>query len=282
MKGQTPLADSSDEELVRSARDGSEPAASCLLERYKNFVRSKARMYYLVGADQEDIIQEGMIGLYSAILNYREERHNSFRAFADMCVTRKMISAIKAANRQKNIPLNTYVSLYRPIYEEEGERTLLDVLPGDVSVNPEERLISREHLVRMADAYDERLTSLERDALREYLSGFTYEDIARRLGSHTKAVDNALQRIKKKTEQMLREQAELSMTPEERENAKQERKWKEIRVETERLRFVKENMYRYKKQGLCRERERFLKENQMKNPAQEDAASPEKTPSCEL
>ena len=95
-------------------------------------------------------------------------------------------------------------------------------------------------------------------------------------------MDNALQRIKKKTEQMLREQAELSMTPEERENAKQERKWKEIRVETERLRFVKENMYRYKKQGLCRERERFLKENQMKNPAQEDAASPEKTPSCEL
>ena len=281
MKGQTPLADSSDEELVRAARDGSAPAADCLLERYKNFVKSKARMYYLVGADQEDIIQEGMIGLYNAIQNYREERHNSFRAFADMCVTRKMISAIKAANRQKNIPLNTYVSLYRPIYEEEGERTLLDVLPGDVSVNPEERLINREHLVRMADAYDERLTPLERDVLREYLSGFTYEDIARRLRSHTKAVDNALQRIKKKTEQMLREQAELSMTPEERENAKREGRWKEIRVETERLRFVKENLLRFQKLGLRKERARFLVENQMKKTTGMGVPSP-KMPGCEV
>ena len=133
-----------DEDLVRLAQQQDGAAMECLLNRYKNFVRTKARSYFLIGADHEDIVQEGMIGLYKAIRDYREEKLKSFRAFAELCITRQIITAIKTATRQKHIPLNNYVSLNRPIYEEDSDRTLLDVITEDAPTNPEEMLIRSE------------------------------------------------------------------------------------------------------------------------------------------
>ena len=128
-----------DEEIVRLAQqDGDGAALEYLLNKYKNFVRTKARSYFLIGADHEDIVQEGMIGLYKAIRDYREDRLSSFRAFAELCITRQIITAIKTATRQKHIPLNSYISLNRPIYEEDSDRTLLDVITEDAPSNPEE------------------------------------------------------------------------------------------------------------------------------------------------
>ena len=135
-----------DEQVVRLAQDADGAALEYLLHKYKNFVRTKARSYFLIGADHEDIVQEGMIGLYKAIRDYKEEKLSSFRAFAELCVTRQIITAIKTATRQKHIPLNSYVSLNKPIYDEESDRTLLDVITEDAPTNPEEMLINREDL----------------------------------------------------------------------------------------------------------------------------------------
>ena len=133
-----------DEQIVQLAQAGEEPALVYLLNKYKNFVRSKARSYFLIGADHEDIVQEGMIGLFKAIRDYREDRLSSFRAFAELCITRQIITAIKTATRQKHIPLNSYVSLNKPIYDEESDRTLLDVITEGYLANPEDVLINRE------------------------------------------------------------------------------------------------------------------------------------------
>ena len=133
-----------DEELVRLAQEGDNDALEYLLNKYKNFVRSKARSYFLIGADHEDIVQEGMIGLYKAIRDYRTDKQASFRAFAELCITRQIITAIKTATRQKHIPLNSYVSLNKPIYDEESDRTLLDVITEDNFSNPESMIISKE------------------------------------------------------------------------------------------------------------------------------------------
>ena len=135
-----------DEQIVRLAQDADGAALEYLLNKYKNFVRTKARSYFLIGADHEDIVQEGMIGLYKAIRDYRAEKLSSFRAFAELCVTRQIITAIKTATRQKHIPLNSYISLNRPIYEEDSDRTLLDVITEEGISNPEEMIIDREDL----------------------------------------------------------------------------------------------------------------------------------------
>ena len=134
----------SDEEIVQLARDTNDEALEHLINKYKNFVRAKARSYFLIGADREDIIQEGMIGLYKAIRDFRPDKLASFRAFAELCITRQIITAIKTATRQKHIPLNSYVSLNKPIYDEESDRTLLDVISGSKVTDPEELVISRE------------------------------------------------------------------------------------------------------------------------------------------
>ncbi|HAI51672.1 MAG TPA: RNA polymerase sporulation sigma factor SigH, partial [Firmicutes bacterium] len=134
----------SDEEIVQLARDTDDEALEHLINKYKNFVRAKARSYFLIGADREDIIQEGMIGLYKAIRDFRPDKLASFRAFAELCITRQIITAIKTATRQKHIPLNSYVSLNKPIYDEESDRTLLDVISGSKVTDPEELVISRE------------------------------------------------------------------------------------------------------------------------------------------
>lgn len=192
-----------DEVIVDEAREGSEVALEYLINKYKNFVRAKARSYFLIGADREDIIQEGMIGLYKAIRDFRSDKLSSFRAFAELCITRQIITAIKTATRQKHIPLNSYVSLNKPIYDEDSDRTLLDVLSGTKITDPEELIISREEFCDIEEKMGEILSDLEWKVLMSYLEGKSYQEIAVDLNRHVKSIDNALQRVKRKLERYL-------------------------------------------------------------------------------
>jgi len=192
-----------DEEVVELARSGNEVALEYLINKYKNFVRAKARSYFLIGADREDIIQEGMIGLYKAIRDFRVEKLTSFRAFAELCITRQIITAIKTATRQKHIPLNSYVSLNKPIYDEESDRTLLDILSGTKVSDPEELVISQEEFNAIEKKMGEFLSDLEWQVLTFYLEGKSYQEIADQLDRHVKSIDNALQRVKRKLERYL-------------------------------------------------------------------------------
>ena len=195
-----------DEEVVALAQpDGEDAALEYLLNKYKNFVRAKARSYFLIGADHEDIVQEGMIGLYKAIRDYREDRLSSFRAFAELCVTRQIITAIKTATRQKHIPLNSYVSLNRPIFEEDSDRTLLDVITEETPSNPEEMLIDREDLSVIEGRIGSLLSDLEKQVLVRYVEGKSYVEISEEMNRHVKSIDNALQRIKRKLQKYLDE-----------------------------------------------------------------------------
>ena len=192
-----------DEDVVEDARNGDAQAQEYLIKKYKNFVRAKARSYFLIGADREDIIQEGMIGLFKAIRDFRSDKLSSFRAFAELCITRQIITAIKTATRQKHIPLNSYVSLNKPIYDEESDRTLLDVLSGVKISDPEELIISREELGHIESKIGEILSDLEWKVLMSYLQGKSYQEIAEDLDRHVKSIDNALQRVKRKLERYL-------------------------------------------------------------------------------
>lgn len=192
-----------DEEVVEFAREGDDAALEYLINKYKNFVRAKARSYFLIGADREDIIQEGMIGLYKAIRDFRMDKLSSFRAFAELCITRQIITAIKTATRQKHIPLNSYVSLNKPIYDEDSDRTLLDVISGSKITDPEELIISREEFDDIEEKMGEILSSLEWKVLMSYLEGKSYQEIAEDLKRHVKSIDNALQRVKRKLERYL-------------------------------------------------------------------------------
>lgn len=194
-----------DEVIVKGAKDGDTDALEYLIRKYKNFVRAKARSYFLIGADREDIIQEGMIGLYKAIRDYRSDKLASFRVFAELCITRQIITAIKTATRQKHIPLNSYVSLNKPIYDEESDRTLLDVISGHKITDPEELVISREELIHIEETIGEILSRLEWNVLTLYLQGRSYQEIAYDLDRHVKSIDNALQRVKRKLEKYLEE-----------------------------------------------------------------------------
>lgn len=192
-----------DEEIVQQAKEGNCKAAEYLINKYKNFVRAKARSYFLIGADREDIVQEGMIGLYKAIRDFRQDKLSSFRAFAELCITRQIITAIKTATRQKHIPLNSYVSLNKPLYDEESDRTLLDILSGSRVTDPEELIISREEFVNIENKIGEILSDLEWEVLMSYLQGKSYQEIACDLDRHVKSIDNALQRVKRKLERYL-------------------------------------------------------------------------------
>ncbi len=192
-----------DEEVVEYAREGDDVALEYLINKYKNFVRAKARSYFLIGADREDIIQEGMIGLYKAIRDFRMDKLSSFRAFAELCITRQIITAIKTATRQKHIPLNSYISLNKPIYDEDSDRTLLDVISGSKISDPEELIISREEFDDIEEKMSEILSSLEWKVLMSYLEGKSYQEIAEDLKRHVKSIDNALQRVKRKLERYL-------------------------------------------------------------------------------
>ncbi|MGI6150972.1 MAG: RNA polymerase sporulation sigma factor SigH [Christensenellales bacterium] len=197
------LNDILDEELIPIAREGEDKAIDELFKRYKNFVRAKARSYFLIGADREDIIQEGMIGLYKAIRDYREDKQSSFRAFAELCITRQMITAIKSATRQKHIPLNSYISLNKPVYDDGSDRTLIDMLSCSKSTNPEDLLIGREDYEAVESCIGEGLSKFEKQVLLLYLSGKSYQQIGAELNRQTKAVDNALQRVKRKLEKYM-------------------------------------------------------------------------------
>ena len=194
-----------DEDIVELAQEADGAALEYLLNKYKNFVRTKARSYYLIGADHEDIVQEGMIGLYKAIRDYRRDKLKSFRAFAELCITRQIITAIKTATRQKHIPLNNYVSLNRPIYDEDSDRTLLDVITEETPTNPEEMLIDREDLSVIEGRIGEMLSDLEKEVLVRYMEGKSYVEISEEMGRHVKSIDNALQRIKRKLLKYLKE-----------------------------------------------------------------------------
>ncbi len=192
-----------DEEIAMEAKNGNKRAQEYLINKYQNFVKSKSKSYFLIGADKEDIYQEGMIGLYKAIRDFRPDKLASFKAFAELCVTRQIITAIKTATRQKHIPLNTYVSLNKPIYEEESDRTLLDVLAGLKVTDPEELVISNEEMKHIEKEIGQVLSDLEMEVLMSYLDGKSYQEIACDLDRHAKSIDNALQRVKRKLEKCL-------------------------------------------------------------------------------
>ena len=180
------FADMPDEDIVGLANtENNVLAQEYLLHKYRNFVRGKARSYFLIGAEREDIIQEGMIGLYKAIRDFRQDKQTSFRSFAELCVTRQIITAIKTATRQKHIPLNSYVSLNKPIYEQDSDRTLLDVISSRTKVKNKMNMI---------------LSDLEWEVFMNYLDGKSYQETARELHRHIKSIDNALQRVKRKVE----------------------------------------------------------------------------------
>ena len=198
------FAKMTDEEIVLDAQEHDNVLAQeYLLHKYRNFVRAKARSYFLIGAEREDIIQEGMIGLYKAIRDFRSDKQASFRAFAELCVTRQIITAIKTATRQKHIPLNSYVSLNKPIYEEDSDRTLLDIISGVKVANPEDMVISREEFSDIENKMNDILSDLEWQVLMSYLDGKSYQEIAAELGRHIKSIDNALQRVKRKLEKYI-------------------------------------------------------------------------------
>lgn len=192
-----------DEQIVLLVHCGDSEALDYLIHKYRNFVRAKAKSYFLIGADKEDIIQEGMIGLYKAIRDFKEDKLSSFKAFAELCITRQIITAIKTATRQKHIPLNSYISLDKPIFDEESDRTLMDVISGAKLLNPEELIISREEINRIEDKMSEILSDLEQKVLSRYLDGQSYQEISEELNRSIKSIDNGLQRVKRKLERYL-------------------------------------------------------------------------------
>ena len=199
-------AELGDDALVARYRLGEVEALDALLERYRRFVRSKARGYFLVGADFDDIEQEGMIGLYKAVRDFRDDRQASFRAFAELCITRQIITAIKTATRQKHQPLNQYVSISGVRGgEDAGERSVEQLLDDHNVADPAEEVVSGERMDAMRASMAEMLSGLEVDVLRLYVEGRSYQEIGDQLGRHVKSIDNALQRIKRKLELHLAE-----------------------------------------------------------------------------
>lgn len=192
-----------DETIVGQVHLGNSDALDFLISKYRLFVKAKARSYFLIGADKEDIIQEGMIGLYKAIRDFKEDKLASFRAFAELCITRQIITAIKTATRQKHIPLNSYISLDKPIYDEESERTLMDIITSPISDDPEHLMINREDYSHLEKKMNEVLSELEQQVLIRYLEGQSYNEISEELNRHVKSIDNALQRVKRKLERHI-------------------------------------------------------------------------------
>ena len=192
----------SDEELISRLREGHEDIRDYLMEKHKNLVRKKARALYLIGGDNDDLIQEGMIGLYKAIRDFDPERGASFHTFADLCISRQLYTAVQASQRQKHQPLNSYVSLSDSDNEEQTSSRASYAANDVRNRNPEELFIARENLEDMEDLIEKKLSRSEREVLRYYLSGMNYSQIADTLGKSSKATDNALQRIKKKIKQI--------------------------------------------------------------------------------
>ena len=200
-----------DIELVSRVRAGDDRCIEILLGRYRNFARSKARSYFLAGSDKEDVVQEGMIGLFKAIRDYEEDTGTPFRAFAELCISRQILTAIKTANRQKHQPLNSSVSLDAPAYgDDQSDRSVGDNIVAARTTDPVELVISAQEIEAIRDTMKESLTDLEGDVLRLYMDGKSYEEIAGVLGNHVKSIDNALQRIKRKLQRHIEQRNELT------------------------------------------------------------------------
>jgi RNA polymerase sporulation-specific sigma factor len=201
-----PLTDLSDDELAARFQGGDDLAVQVLLDRYRRFARAKARGYFLVGADSDDIEQEGLIGLYKAARDFRPDRQASFRAFAELCITRQVITAVKTATRQKHQPLNQYVSISGVRGSDDpGERSVEDLLDDHYIADPADTVVSNERMDLMRQSMADMLSGLEVDVLRLYVEGKSYQEIGAHLGRHVKSIDNALQRIKRKLEGHLAE-----------------------------------------------------------------------------
>ena len=192
-----------EEEVVIESKNGSVRAQEYVISKYESFVKAKSKSYFLIGADKEDIYQEGMIGLYKAIRDFNYEKSTTFKAFAELCITRQIITAIKTATRQKHIPLNTYISLNKPVSEDDSERTLLDIISSMKITDPEELIISKEKKKYIEGEISKVLSDLEKEVLQSYLDGKSYQEIACDLDRHAKSIDNALQRVKRKLEKCL-------------------------------------------------------------------------------
>lgn len=190
--------DLADEQVAELSAEGDKDAAEYLLAKYKNLVRARAKQYFMAGADRDDIMQEGMIGLFKAIRDFDPTKQASFRGFAEICIRRQIITAVKTASRRKHTPLNSYISLSMPVYEDESERTLVDMLAERESVDPEEMFLRREKAEAMEAEINQKLSGLEQTVLSLYLGGMNYQEIAVELGRTPKSIDNALQRIKRK------------------------------------------------------------------------------------
>lgn len=195
--------DMPDEEIVLRVKNGDKDAMEFLIQKYKSLVKFKARAYFLVGADREDVVQEGMIGLYKSIRDYQPGKAMAFKTFAELCITRQMITAVKNATRQKHIPLNSYISLNRKVYDDDSDRTYIDMVSDDVVSNPELFLIKKEEVSGIENKMGEILSSFEWEVLSLYLNGRSYVEIAKQVKRPIKSIDNALQRVKKKAEKYV-------------------------------------------------------------------------------
>lgn len=197
-----PYDDMKDEELIVRLRDGESAITDFIMNKYKNLVRSKAKAMYILGADNEDLIQEGMIGLFKAIRDYDIGRDASFFTFADLCISRQMYTAVQASRRQKHAPLNSYISLYSNVAERENgnseDATLLNALASEAELNPEELLIDKENVINLEQTIEKELSTFEKEVLDLYITGMSYSQIAKVLGKDEKSTDNALQRLKGK------------------------------------------------------------------------------------
>ena len=189
-----------DEEIVLLGRRGDKNATEFLINKYKSLVKAKARTYFLIGADREDVVQEGMIGLYKATRDYRHDKSMAFKTFAELCITRQMITAVKNATRQKHIPLNTYISLNRKVYDDDSDKSYIDMISYQIVLDPEQLLITKEEASGIENKMGEILSSFEWEVLSLYLNGKSYTEIAKELNKPVKSIDNALQRVKKKVE----------------------------------------------------------------------------------
>lgn len=188
----------SDEDLISYIKSGDKYALDYLLEKYKELVNMKVSRYYIVGAEKEDIIQEGMIGLYKAIKSFEIDKQASFKSFANMCIERQLITAIKSSNRQKHIPLNSYLSLNTAAYENEEDTELIDIFDSNTTEDPLDTITKKEYYKTVEDTIDKSLSKFEKQVLEKYIQGESYVDIANKLDAPVKSIDNAIQRIRKK------------------------------------------------------------------------------------
>ncbi|MBR6504974.1 MAG: RNA polymerase sporulation sigma factor SigH [Clostridia bacterium] len=187
-----------DEDLIKEVKSGDNHALNYLIEKYKEIVNMKVSKYFMIGAEKEDIIQEGLIGLYKAIKDFNNEKQNSFKTFANLCIERQLITAIKTSNRQKHMPLNSYLSLNTSAYEEDDDSELLEVFDSNTTEDPLDTITKKEYYKSVELAIDKNLSKFEKQVLERYLLGESYVSIATKLDTPVKSIDNAIQRIRKK------------------------------------------------------------------------------------